>query len=411
MQSNDVVIRVENLWKRYGTTLTTEAKRMFHFRRGVQEAPEESHGPWALRNINFELRQGEILGVIGRNGSGKSTLLKQLAGVTPPTHGNIEIRGRVFPMIELNAGMHTDLTGRQNVQLLGAVMGFHPDEMRERIPGIARFCELEDWFDKPLWMYSSGMLARLGFAVAVNVDADVLLIDEVLAVGDLSFQRKCYRHMEQLHKGGVTTIFVSHSARQVERLCSEVMLLERGKIIKLGDPMEVCHLYMQSVTDDSLKKMGLSLDEAIEDNIWEGSGEVIVTKVRTLNSDGRECNDFLTCEPLVICVEYEAKQQIKDPIIGITFYTADMLLLAGFSNEKASIGMSMDGKSSFSCEISSIPMLSGVYSIGVLIKGRDNSLIYGAFHLARFNVGHTACAKQSRGFVHIEPQWNFNVRE
>lgn len=403
----DVVIRVENLWKRYGTTVGAELKRLLSFRSNSQGAPVDDGGLWALRDINFEVRRGEMLGVIGRNGSGKSTLLKVLAGVTPSTYGDIEVRGRIFPMIELNAGMHFDLTGRQNVHLLGAVMGFSSQEMQDRMPEIEEFCELDEWFDRPVWMYSSGMLARLGFSVAVNVNTEILLVDEVLSVGDLSFQRKCYRRMEQLRGGGVTTVFVSHSTRQVERLCTEVILLNRGQVIRRGDPTEVCQLYMQTVTEESLKKAGLALDENITEATWEGSGEVIIAEVETLDGAGKPCEAFLTGAPLRIRIEFVANRVIKDPIIGIGIYTVDMLLLAAFSDERASIGMTMDGKGHFECEIPNPPMLPGVYSIGVTVKGRDSSLIYKGLHLARFSMQYSARAKQSRGFIHLEPRWDF----
>ncbi|MBZ0306406.1 MAG: ATP-binding cassette domain-containing protein, partial [Anaerolineae bacterium] len=166
------VIRVEGLYKQYGLPLPSPFSRL----RGLTEPK------WSLRDIQFEVRGGETLGIIGYNGAGKSTLLKVLAGVTPPTRGQVEVRGRVFPMIELNAGMNMELTGRENVLLLGILMGMSRAEIRAKLPEIEDFCELGKWFDEAVWKYSSGMLARLGFSVALNVDADILLVDEVLAV-------------------------------------------------------------------------------------------------------------------------------------------------------------------------------------------------------------------------------------
>lgn len=405
-----VLIRTSGLWKRYGTTIRAEMKNFLPFVRKHETDPTVEPGPWALKDVDIEVKKGDTLGVIGRNGSGKSTLLKLLAGVTPPSCGDLEIKGSIFPMIELNSGLHVDLTGRQNVFLLGAVMGMLPGTVEERLDDIEAFCELGEWFDRPVWMYSSGMVARLGFSVAVNVSADILLIDEVLSVGDLSFQRKCYKRIEQLRKEGVTTVFVSHSIRQVERLCSEVILLEHGEITMRGNPAKVCHHYMQIETEDSMKKMGLRLDNNISEATWQGSGEVLITKVETFTDSGEECKDFHTCDSMKIRVSYEAHREIKAPIIGIAIYTSDMLVLAAFSNEKASLDMVMDGKGNFECTIPSLPVLPGLYSIGVSVKGRDSSLIYKGIHLTSFKMQYTARSKQSRGLMHLEPDWNFVSR-
>ena len=180
--SEDVVIRIEGMWKRYGLPIVPALRRGWRALRGRGPGNEDA---WVLRDVNLEVRRGETLGIIGRNGAGKSTMLKVLAGVTPPTRGRVEVRGRIFPMIELNAGVHPELTGRENVHLLGAVMGLGRREVRAKLPAIENFCELGEWFDKPVRMYSSGMLARLGFAVAINVDSDIIMVDEVFAVGDL----------------------------------------------------------------------------------------------------------------------------------------------------------------------------------------------------------------------------------
>jgi ABC-type polysaccharide/polyol phosphate transport system ATPase subunit len=190
--SEDVVIKVDHLWKCYGLPPSPDFKGVLkNIKNGrpLFYAPNDS-GPWSLSDVNFEIKKGEVLGVIGRNGAGKSTLLKVLAGVSPATRGSIAVKGRVFPMIELAAGMHLDLTGRENVRLLGAVMGIPYFEMEANVPKIEEFCELGEWFDRPVYQYSSGMAARLGFAVAMHVNADVLLIDEVLSVGDFLFQKK-----------------------------------------------------------------------------------------------------------------------------------------------------------------------------------------------------------------------------
>ena len=415
MTTNDSVIRLEGLWKRYGLRLPDVIHNVMRWLGAVNKAnsssdmdsDSDSDGPWALRDIDLEVRRGEILGIIGDNGAGKSTLLKVLAGVTPATHGRVWVSGRMFPMIELNAGLHMELTGRENAYLLGAIMGLSRGQIETKMSVIEQFCELGGWLDRPVRMYSRGMLARLGFGVAMNVDADTLLIDEVLAVGDLAFQRKCYRQMEELRRTGVTMILVSHSIRQVERLCSKVILLDQGQIVRCGDPAEVCESYMRTVMETPSKKAGLPVKEVGTEAAWQGSGEVIITEVQTLNSEGEICEDLLTWESVTFRVKFKAQTVIKDPIIGVAIYTPELLLLAACSDENASIGTTIKGEGYFECKIPEIPMLPGVYSVGVTIKGRDNSLIYKGLHLTRFNIQHSVRAKQSRGFVHLEPRWCF----
>lgn len=413
---SDTVITVENLWKRYGLPWASFFRKGQHwFRRCISSENRQSNvmpelaedGPFALKDVSFKVKQGDTLGIIGRNGAGKSTLLKIFAGVTQLTHGRVEVCGRVFPMIELNAGIHTDLTGRENVRMLGAIMGLTRSETEAKMPAVVAFSELGEWFDRPVRMYSSGMLARLGFSVAVNVDANILLIDEVLSVGDLPFQRKCYKHLEKLRHNGATTILVSHNIRQVERLCTEVIFLEQGKIVSRGDSAEICHQYMKAMTNSHFNKKGLDSNQSASEALWEGTGEVRINKVETLHGAGGSSKDFVTYEPILFRIEFKANSPIKDPIVGIGIYTADMLLISAFSNEKASEGTTLEGEGCFECKISHLPMLPGVYSIGVTIKGRDNSVIYKGLHLTEFNIQYSARVKQSHGFIHLEPHWNF----
>ena len=197
--SGDLAIKIEGLWKRYGFPLPEFIDTALSIvRRGSGE--DGDRRPWALKDLNLEVRKGETIGIVGRNGAGKSTLLKVLAGVTEPTRGRVEIHGRIFPMIELNAGLHLELTGRENVRLLAAVMGLSRREIDERLPDIEEFTELGDWFDRPVRMYSSGMLGRLGFGVAVNIRSDVVLIDETFAVGDLRFQNKSLSRIKEMRE-------------------------------------------------------------------------------------------------------------------------------------------------------------------------------------------------------------------
>src|SRR5918996_2277951 len=201
---------------------------------------------WALDDVSFEVGRGEVLGIIGRNGAGKSTLLKILSRITEPTRGRAEITGRMASLLEVGTGFHPELTGRQNVYFSGAVLGMKKKEIDGRLDEIISFAELERFIDTPIKRYSSGMSVRLGFSVATCLRPDILVLDEVLAVGDLAFQRKCFDRIESLIKeDGKTVLVVSHNIRQVQRLCSRVMLLAHGRIVADGQPSKICELFYQ----------------------------------------------------------------------------------------------------------------------------------------------------------------------
>lgn len=198
---------------------------------------------WALKNISFEVKKGEVFGVIGLNGAGKSTLLKIIAGILKPTKGIVKVRGSMAPLIELGAGFDMDLTGRENIFLNGAILGYSKKFMLEKFDEIVDFSELHDFIDVPLKNYSSGMKARLGFSIATIVKPEILIIDEVFAVGDLKFQEKCERKIKNMLSENTTVIFVSHSINQVKKLCDRVLWLEKGTIKMIGDAKEVCREY------------------------------------------------------------------------------------------------------------------------------------------------------------------------
>jgi ABC-type polysaccharide/polyol phosphate transport system ATPase subunit len=207
----------------------------------------------ALKGISFEVRSGETVGIIGRNGSGKSTILKIIARVYRPTAGSVEVFGRVSPLIELGAGFHPELTGRENIVLAGALMGIDPSDMRNRLGAVISFCELQDFIDAPIKQYSSGMYARLGFAIATEIDPDILLVDEILAVGDEAFQQKCLERMNNFRRQGKTIVYVSHDLNSVKTLCSRAFLLDSGQIVETGDPEKVIDRYHELLQTSSVQ--------------------------------------------------------------------------------------------------------------------------------------------------------------
>ena len=283
-----ISIRVEGLWKHYGLSSRPGLGQMA---RTV--LPQVCRGPmngdaelWALRDVSFEVRRGETVGIIGRNGAGKSTLLKVLAGVTPPSRGRVEVHGRIFPMIELNAGVHPELTGRENTYLLGAIMGVSGQQMASLLPEIEEFVELGDWFDRPVRTYSSGMVARLGFGVATRIESDILLIDETFAVGDLKFQNKSLARIKELRERGATVILVTHSLDMLQFIAQRGIVLDEGAIVAEGSALEGLRAYEQLVFGKErlrLAQRGRSGQEAKELTMLStrifGPGEETLTEV------------------------------------------------------------------------------------------------------------------------------------
>ena len=200
----------------------------------------------ALKHVSFDVNAGEVIGLIGENGAGKSTLLKVISGILKPTEGIVSVNGRIAPMLELGSGFDMDLTGRENIFLNGAILGYEEQYLKDRFDAIVQFAELESFLDVPLRNYSSGMITRLGFSIATIVEPEILIVDEVLAVGDIQFQKKSHTRMKELMQGGTTVLFVSHNMNQIKELCDKVVWLEKGEIKMMGDTPEVCKAYEQA---------------------------------------------------------------------------------------------------------------------------------------------------------------------
>ncbi|RJQ25833.1 ATP-binding cassette domain-containing protein [Candidatus Parcubacteria bacterium] len=261
---SDTVIKVENLSKRYRIgakegyktfreTLVDAAKAPIGklsrlFNRTSDLRPQTSDSIWALKDVSFEVRRGEVVGIIGRNGAGKSTLLKILSKITEPTSGRVELRGRVGSLLEVGTGFHPELTGHENIYLYGAILGMDRFEVTRKFDEIVAFAELEKFIDTPVKRYSSGMYMRLAFAVAAHLEPEILLVDEVLAVGDAEFQKKCLGKMDDVSKGGRTVLFVSHNMQAIQSLCKTTIRLHEGRIVASGDPILVVSGYLASAT-------------------------------------------------------------------------------------------------------------------------------------------------------------------
>ena len=348
-------LAVNDLWKSY---------RLYHERNQYLKAAilkmrrSRYEEFWALKDINFEVPTGSTFGVIGSNGSGKSTLLKTMAGILMPEKGEVTIDGRVSALLELGAGFHPELSGRENVFLNGAILGLSKKEITARFDDIVEFAGLADFIDTPVKNYSSGMFVRLGFAVAAHVEPDVLLIDEVLSVGDESFQRRCAEKIEEFRRDGRTIVFVSHGLGQVEQLCQDVAWIEKGELRMLGPAAEVISAYQ----GDSHQAERV---EGEQGSRW-GSGEAQIVGV-TLRDGYNNVNSVLTThEAATIDIGISAHTPLQDTVVVVRIDS-----LAGSTVWETStrrngrtIGL-IDGPANVKVAIPSLPLLEGVYDLTV----------------------------------------------
>jgi lipopolysaccharide transport system ATP-binding protein len=271
---------------------------------------------WALKDVSFELEEGNVLGIIGRNGAGKSTLLKVLSKITYPTAGSMKVRGRVASLLEVGTGFHDELTGRENIYLNGSILGMKRSEIRSKLDSIAAFADVEQFLDTPVKRYSSGMRLRLGFAVAAHLEPDVLLVDEVLAVGDAGFQKKCLGAMDDLHSGGRTVMFVSHNLAAVENLCPRTIWIENGQVQMDADSKEVIQAYLATFADAS--KGGADLSE-LEHR--KGGGEMRCVRIELLDSDGSPASFVRSGMELTFRLHYQVFRSVQEPHFGIEIYS------------------------------------------------------------------------------------------
>jgi lipopolysaccharide transport system ATP-binding protein len=325
---------------------------------------------WALRDVNFDVQPGETLGIIGPNGSGKSTLLKLITRILDPTSGKVTVNGRVSALIELGAGFHPDLTGRENIYLNGSILGFSRKQMNRRFDQIVAFSELERFIDTPVKHYSSGMYARLGFAVAISVDPDILIIDEVLSVGDEAFQHKCLERIDEFRRRGKTIIFVSHAMGSVERLCDRVVWLQNGVVRGQGPAVATIRRYEVAVREheEAARRAEQSdnVDGATDLGRLNGAGRgaVEIRDTRTQSLDGRDQFSFQTGDPVVLRVRYRPVNATASFRYGLTIRRSDGLLIHQSTTTRSAREDEVDGADRIgSAIIPSLALLPGTYDL------------------------------------------------
>ncbi len=361
------------------------------------------HDVWALRDLSVEIRPGEAVGLVGRNGSGKSTLLRVLAGIIKPTSGTVRVEGRVGSLLELGAGFHPDFSGRENVYLNGSIQGLRRAEIRERFDEIVAFAEIEHAIDRPVRTYSSGMAMRLGFAIAAFLRADVLLLDEVFAVGDENFQRKCFGVIAAFKNEGGTILFVSHDAQAVERLCERSILLSGGRKEYDGPTYEAIARYRRLLADDvDPAERGAGLRE------W-GTGEAEVTSVRVVDGDGAERAQFLAGEPFAVEIGLEAHTTVPPPRLHLEVRDTGGVLVAEEFVDTAGLGWPPGkGETVATLQMERPALAFGRFRLRIGLVGSDGRTLHQHDDAAAFLVYPDG---DERGLVHLGGTWRADANQ
>ncbi|GDX83481.1 ABC transporter ATP-binding protein [Deltaproteobacteria bacterium] len=452
------VLRVSGLGKRFDI-YPNDRSRFFEFLGSRSHHREH----WAVRGLDLELRPGEAIGIIGNNGAGKSTILRLLASITEPTEGSIELQGRLSALLDLGVGFQEGFTGRENIELGCQLLGLDVAQIEERMPEMIRFAELGQFIDDPVRTYSTGMALRLGFAVAVHVDADVLLIDEVLAVGDQYFQRKCIRRIQSLFERGTSLVLVSHDLHAVRALCTEVVWMEGGRARVRGPAREVVEAYLdqsrvltarsrgdaiepappsrprqgsrpvaqspeehiesRSAICDAVQRATAPGDAAevfseaageaprVEDGenlVVSGTGEARILKVQLLDGNGVEHEQFHAGDSLVVAVTFRTVEPIEDPIFGVALFRNDGTYVYGPNTGfDGVLKGTWSGVYTFFVHYPALPLLAGTYRVSVAIydKGHVSPM---AWHnqLYEFQIVQDV---DDHGLVRLPHRWGMIV--
>ena len=383
--SKDAVISANNIGKRYRIghlqrykTLRDNLSSAFRWplrcaKRTFGIAEESQNGAtedfWALDDVNFEIKKGEAVGLIGRNGAGKSTLLKVLSRITEPTTGHIEIEGRVGSLLEVGTGFHPELTGRENIFLNGAILGMRRVEITQKFDEIVQFAEIERFLDTPVKHYSSGMYTRLAFSVAAHLEPEILLVDEVLAVGDIAFQKKCLGKMGSVSMEGRTVIFVSHSLQAIRSLCQRSILLEGGKVRAVGATSDVLDQYVESLQETSALN---SSDLKRSASSRRGSGAARFSGISVEDGEGTVRWEFCKGETLRLSFEYHIEEELSDLYISVAFCAQETQECVTQVRERVASGKT--GSGSAVLEFPDVNLRPRDYGLRFYLMAKDTTL-------------------------------------
>ncbi len=402
-QNNKLAIKVENLSKTFRIPHEKESTMKGAFVTLINSGIKGYETFHALSDINFEVKRGEFFGIIGRNGSGKSTLLKMLAGIYIPDKGKskIEINGKISPFLELGVGFNPELTGRENIFLGGTILGLTRKQIAERYDKIVAFSELEEFIDMKLKNYSSGMQVRLAFSLAINVEAEILLMDEVLAVGDTNFQSKCLAEFNKYREQGKTVILVTHDINTVQRYCDRAMLLRNGKIMKIGEAEEVCTEYMnENIFDEENKISTTDNTNAIK----EKKKVVEITKVEFLDDRGKSKKTFKSGQDLTTRIYFKNYKSLKDLNFGLTIVNQENVSIIGISTVIDKIGVDKIIKNGFfEVMFEKIPLKANTYHINAAIFGENHAKVFD--YKTNIDAFKVFSKNTNDGIVELSYQW------
>ncbi|HUI06236.1 MAG TPA: ABC transporter ATP-binding protein [Verrucomicrobiae bacterium] len=374
---NDIAIQAEGLSKLYRIgalqRCNTLRDQIVHGIKGVFQRKAQSDSIWALKDVSFNVKRGEAIGLIGRNGAGKSTLLKILSRITEPTSGQVKIRGRVGSLLEVGTGFHSELTGRENIYMSGALLGMTKRETDRKFDDIVSFAEVGKFIDTPVKRYSSGMYTRLAFAVAAHLDTEILLVDEVLAVGDAAFQKKCLGQMEKAaHKQGRTVVFVSHNMAAIENLCTSALLLDDGRIVRRGATPQVIGHYLETVLPALVQ--GMPLSERVDRT---GTGTVQFSSFHVEDAQGNRLAAVRSGMDVVFVFGYQCRdgEKPKDVDVGFSLTSGKgQMLCVLYSSYLGQYFNGLSGSGFVRCRVPKFPFPPGRYSVGarVVVAGEES---------------------------------------
>lgn len=403
--SNKSIISVKNLDKTFKLPhekhQTLKASLINFHKRSY----EKQH---VLKDLNFEIKEGEFFGIVGRNGGGKSTLLKILAGIYQPTRGEVHINGSLTPFIELGVGFHSELSGRDNVFLNGAMLGMTREEVAEVYDEIVGFAELERFMDQKLKNYSSGMMVRLAFSIAIQAKTDILLVDEVLAVGDANFQAKCYDFFHLLKKNKKTVVFISHDMSAVQQYCDRAIIIEGGKIIEEGNPRKIAQNYTNINMQQNEGDMKSKNEQKMDDSKRWGNGDAEITEVYTSNSKRKSSTFTPDNEQLDVCIEFKANKDLESPTVGCVINNSEGKLVFATNTEflQEKLPNIKAGATSIAKFTIENVLTDGKYTISCAVANSDRSQPFSRLEdIYEFQVGG-----REFKYAQVHPRHSFEIK-
>lgn len=394
MSENAIEVRnLKKIFKIYPDKSNSIKEKILFFKRNKYEVNQ------VLDGVSFDIKKGEAVGLIGKNGCGKSTTLKLLNRIMYPTSGTIRVNGRVSSLIELGAGFHPDMSGRENIYTNASIFGLTKKQIDEKLDDIIEFSELGEAVDNPVRTYSSGMYMRLAFSVAINVEADVLLIDEILAVGDVSFQKKCFEKLREIKYSGTTIVIVSHSLQQIEQICDKSIWIEKGHIRQIGNPKEIHLKYLKEMEEERqrlIHEAQKNKENDIEDRdsfcgkkvIRSGSGEVYFTNVTLKDKEEKLQNVYKSHDFMQVQYDFVNKSDIEEAVFSVRIYKDDNTYCYGTTSDiECNDTIKIKGKNKFIVDFDDLCLLDGNYMIDVDVKDKTGDIVYDSIHdTIRFDV-------------------------